>query len=94
MPASKHYSSAEYTRDFYADIMAFTIVYVGATLDLMVRRVPVPQQGSEVADDHDPEEKHRMYCALFIRAPPFFSRLFCGDVRFVFPFELGAAGCL
>eukprot|EP00111_Clytia_hemisphaerica_P024353 TCONS_00071868-protein len=34
MPASKHYSSAEYTRDFFADIMAFTIVYVGATLDL------------------------------------------------------------
>ena len=37
LPASKHYANTEYTRDFYADIIAYTIAFTAATVDLIFK---------------------------------------------------------
>lgn len=37
MPASKHYASTEYTRDFFSDIIAYSIIFTAATIDLVFK---------------------------------------------------------
>ena len=37
LPSSKHYASTEYTRDFFADIIAYSIIFAAATVDLIFK---------------------------------------------------------